>query len=48
MAPQKEGQGIFSDARWSDGSNTPSGIEDDRVVRAGERIGVRKTVELMV
>lgn len=48
MQPQKENQGSFADARWSEGSNTPNtSLQEDGSVKTGEAIAVRKTVEVV-
>ena len=49
MQPKKENlQGSYADARWSEGSNSPSGAwQEDGAVTAGEAIAVRRTVEVV-
>jgi glucan phosphoethanolaminetransferase (alkaline phosphatase superfamily) len=49
MQPKKDNlQGSYADARWSEGSNSPSGAwQEDGAVTAGEAIAVRRTVEVV-
>ena len=48
LQPQDENQGSFADARWSEGSNTPSTEwQEGGPVKSGEAIGVRRTVEVV-